>query len=553
MINWIHIKNLALVKEVNIDFSNDFNVISGETGAGKSVIMGAIGLLLGDRADKNSIRSGEKRCEISSQIKIPDYLINEISISLENKGIEFDSEEGLITIKRVITTSNSKNFINDTSVTLNSLKDLGSQLIDIHGANEHQSLIKQKKQLDILDNYAKTANGLMELKNINNELKDLLKEREELEKNIPNPAEAEHLKFVISDIKKINPEENEDFDLGEKHKVVSNSKDLILDATNSKEIIDGNEGSICDQMRELHSMIANIANLDEKGGKVLLEQSDTIFEQLQELSYDIEKYSDNLDVDEEALFNLEERLSEIQGLKRRYGSNLENVFIVLEDAELRYSQFQNSCDMRNEFDNKEKNILNKLNKQAEKISKKRKKASAKFAKEVTDELKKLGFLKSEFKIDFQETEINTTGMDKIDFLFSANPGVPPAPLRNIASSGEMSRIMLALKTVLADSDTIPVLIFDEIDVNIGGETAGVVGAELKKLANNHQVLSISHLPQVAANADAHFLVEKSVTNNETTTQIYQLDEKGKINEISRMLGGSKAATEHAISLLKQGT
>ncbi len=549
MINWIHIKNLALVKEVNIDFSSDFNVISGETGAGKSVIMGAIGLLLGDRADKNSIRSGEKRCEISSEIKISDYLVNDIALILDDKGIEFDSEEKLITIKRVITTSSSKNFINDTSVTLNTLKNLGTQLIDIHGANEHQSLIKQKKQLDILDNFAKIANELLELKNINSELKVLRKEREELEKNVPNPAEAEHLKFVISDIKKINPEENEDFKLGEKHKIISNSKDLMLDATSSKEIIDGDDGSICELMRKLHSMIANIANLDEKGGAVLLEQSDTIFEQLQELSYDIEKYSTNLDLDEEALFNLEERLAEIQTIKRRYGSSLESVFIVLKDAELRYSQFQNSCDIRNEFEQKEKNILEKLKKQANKISQIRKTASAKFAKEVTAELKKLGFLKSEFSIDFKETEINASGFDKIDFLFSANPGIPPAPLRNIASSGEMSRIMLALKTVLADSDTIPVLIFDEIDVNIGGETAGVVGAELKKLANNHQVLSISHLPQVAANADSHFLVEKNVKNDVTTTQIYQLDNQGRINEISRMLGGGKAATEHAVSLL----
>ena len=268
------------------------------------------------------------------------------------------------------------------------------------------------------------------------------------------------------------------------------------------------------------------------------------------MSYEIENYGSNVELDEEGFRDLENRLTDLQTLKRRYGPSLERVLLECEKAQERLLVYSDAEKLRQEFDKKEDELFKKLKTVAQELSKKRKKSAKDFCRQVEAKLKVLGFLQSEMDIAFSETEPSERGMDRIEFLFSANPGEKIQPLRNIASSGEISRVMLALKTVLADADTIPVLIFDEIDVNIGGETANQVGKELRNLASNRQILCISHLAQVAACGQRHYAVMKKVNSGRTTSTIKHLDTDGRVAEITRMLGASKAAQAHARELLK---
>jgi DNA repair protein RecN (Recombination protein N) len=311
------------------------------------------------------------------------------------------------------------------------------------------------------------------------------------------------------------------------------------------------ENSISDRLGDIYRDLQEIEKIAPEKGSDLLSSCDQMVQLARDLALDIENFAGNIELDEREFLELEERLSSLQTLKRRYGPTLEQVFDVMEDTRKRLEQFKNSEELRERFEHREKELGAKLEAAAAELTGKRMKASAKFAKEVKAELNKLGFLKCEFEVEFSRVEPGQNGADKIDFIFSANPGERSQPLRNIASSGEMSRVMLALKTVLAGADSIPILLFDEIDVNIGGETASVVGEELKKLATSHQVLCISHLAQVAASADNHYRVEKSVSKGRTSTGITLLDKKARAQELGRMLGGTSGALTHAKELLKK--
>ncbi len=551
MINWLQIKNLALVDNLEIDFGSKLNIVTGETGAGKSIIMSAIALILGGRADKNSIRTGEKSCEIVSSFSIPKNLLKEISDILETVGCAFEDDSNELIIKRIFTLKTSKIYLNDKIITLSTLKNLGDLLVDMHGANEHQSLIKESVQLNFLDKYAKTNQEILDYNKLFQELKDIQKEKSEFLANIPNPVELDHFKFIISEIDKVAPQKNEDDELIAKHKIIANSKQIAEIIMHSSQIIEENDSSIIDNLRTLFCNVQELSKFDDKFKKIE-ELLNITIESVQEISYDIARYADDLELDESAFNELEERLSAIQTIKRRYGPTLEQVFATYADAELRIVQFENSQDMKISLDAKEKSAQIAIEKTAVILSKKRKKMAILFEKDVVNELHKLGFLKSDFKISFKKSELGKLGYDKIDYLFSPNPGEELRLLKKIASSGEISRVMLALKTILAESDTIPILIFDEIDANIGGETASIVGSELKQLAKNHQILCISHLPQVASKGDVHFLVQKEVIDNKTYTKMIELDKKQKQQEISRMLGGGSAAFAHAADLVKKG-
>jgi len=550
MLNWIRIKNLALVEEEDIEFYPGFNVVTGETGAGKSVIIGTMGLLLGERADKGMIRTGADRCEISASVTIEERVQSAIYSILSDAGITYDPNEPELFLRRVITQSSTRNFINDTATTLQTLKSIGENLIDIHGANEHQSLVKQGKQLDLLDRYGSLDAGKVECARICEAIKEVRRKRDELNKELASPIEAEHLRLVVEEIENVDPQPDEDKELSAKHAVAANSKQVLEIASGSVNLLNESENSVVDMLAELHRNLQQLEKIDSESASVLVEQCDNLVEGVRELAFDIERYSNSTELDEASFFELEERLSALQTLKRRYGPYMENVFESLEDAKIKLKQFESSEEIRSLLDEEETQLTRDLNAAAAELSKKRKKAAAQFDTNVRAELVKLGFLQADFTIEFTKVDPTSNGCDKIDFFFSPNPGERPQPLRQIASSGEMSRIMLALKTVLAEADSVPILVFDEIDVNIGGETAIKVGEGLKKLAQSHQILCISHLPQVASQADRHYLVEKSVSDNRTTTYIKTLSSSEQADEIARMLGGGEAALNHAKDLLK---
>jgi DNA repair protein RecN (Recombination protein N) len=302
-------------------------------------------------------------------------------------------------------------------------------------------------------------------------------------------------------------------------------------------------------LAKVNRIILEIEKNDPEKGGEMLQACDQISELLRDLAGRIEDYSRRVELDEQEFMELEARLSAIQTLKRRYGPSLDNVLENLESARQRLELFSNAEKRRQEFDAEEQLLRNKLRKSAEKLSAARKQSAAAFRQKVIAKLKLLGFMRSALDISFTETEPGEKGMDRIDFMFSANPGEELQPLRNIASSGEISRVMLALKTVLADADSLPILVFDEIDVNIGGETANQVGIELKALGQKHQVLCISHLAQVAAQSDAHYRVQKEVVGNRTCSRIACLDDAARVKELGRMLGGSQAAIAHAKELI----
>ena len=549
MLNWLKIKNMALIEALDVEFGKGFNVITGETGAGKSILLGTIALLLGGRADKGVIRSGTERCELAAGITVKNNVQNGLLSALEQADIPFESEFCEIQLRRVIGKTSNRNYINDTPVTLQTLKNIGNFLVDIHAANEHQSLLSRGTQLDILDRFGKLDKLTSECRDLYKELNALRIERDKTFADMPSSIEAEHLKMVVEEIEKISPEPDEDEKLNVKHSLAANSKTILELSSRAAMNLCDSEESIVDKLGEVYRDIQELAHIDSVKAEPLLTACDQIVEQVRDLSYEIENYGSNIELDEQGFLDLENRLTDLQTIKRRYGPSLERVLLECEKAQGRLLVYSDAEKLRQEFQKKEDALFAKLKTVAQKLSKERKKAGKGFCRQVESKLKVLGFLQAELDISFSEIEVTECGMDRIEFLFSANPGEKIQPLRNIASSGEISRVMLALKTVLADADTIPVLIFDEIDVNIGGETANQVGKELLNLASDRQILCISHLAQVAACGQQHYAVVKNVDGGRTTSTIKCLDVENRTAEIARMLGASKAAQAHAKELL----
>jgi len=547
MIENLKIKNFALIDELHMNFSSGFNVITGETGAGKTIIMQAINLLMGERASKEILRNESSQCEICAEIKLTEKISKKLSFLKE---IGVLCEENYLILRRIITQSSSKNYINDYPVSLQTLKMLGEILIDTHGPHEHQSLLKQSIQLELLDSYANLNELCEKTANLYQVWNDAIKEKELFEKDIPDSREEEFLKHTVNEIKTAELRENEEEEILVKHKILTNAQDIILAVNNSVKILSDSEESILEKIFELNKILAIIEKSDNNKATEFFQDIDSIRTKVTDLTYKLSTYAEKLELDEGELAQIEERLRIINSLKRKYGNDIRSILKIAEDAEKRLEKIKNTTILREKLSAKIAKAKEEFEKSANELRKRRKSASVSFVKSIEKELEKLGFLKSKFSVEFYETEPKATGFDKIDFMFSANPGEPLKPLRNIASSGEISRVMLALKTVLASADSIPILIFDEIDSNIGGTTAATVGKELAKLAKTHQLICISHLPQVASEAETHFTVKKVSKDNKTFTKIEEVSGEKRIAEIARMLGGTSAASAHAKELLQ---
>lgn len=550
MIEWLKIKNLALVQDAEIDLGKGLNIISGETGAGKSVIISAISILFGERADKNVIRTGENKCELSAGINIPKYLLPRINPILEANSIELNPT-GELAFRRVLTQSSSRSFINDTSVTLDTLSSIADFLLDFHGPEEHHSLLNNNNLLSLIDSYGECQKKRKEVETIYTEIKSLEKELGEIEKDLPNPSETEYLRHLISDISKVEPKPNEDFELYSRYKIVSNSKSLIESANDARYLLYDSENSVHNGIASVIRKLSDAEKIDERNIAKFSESLGQISSLVKDLNYDIEDYASKIELDEGGFLELENRLGAISNLKKKYGPAMEDVILAKEKAQKKLDLIDNFAFVKGRLNSSLNEKTKSFLSVATELSKLRKKAGGKFAEETAGKLKTLGFLNANLIISFSDTTISSSGIDKLEVLFSANKGEKLAPLKSVASSGELSRIMLAIKTVLSNSDLIPILIFDEIDANIGGEVANEVGTELKKLGKEHQVICISHLAQVASFADYHFLVRKEVKNERTFTEISLLSDSNKVKELSRMLGGGKAAVAHASDMLKK--
>jgi len=552
MLKWMKLRNLALVEEAEAEFGAGFNVITGETGAGKSVIMGAVSLLMGARADHSAIRAGADRCEISAEFQIPDYARETVSAILEAEAAEpEDLSEGLL-IRRVITKTGSRNFINGSPVTLPVLHRLGECLIDVHAANATQSLLKSSEQLAVLDRFGKLAEWKEKTKTGWETLSGIRKEKEEFLASMPSAEETERLRRDASEIRNAGPEPGEDDVLSKRHALASHARTVIELAYRAGEALTGDaENSVSSVLGDIRRMLLDLERVDPESGPLFLEQMEDISEKVSSLSASLASRAAEVDIDEAEFQAMEERMRVLQTLKRRYGPGLDDVLAHLDELEKRIGMYDDAALLREQFEKRENEALALWRKAAEALSAKRKEAAKKLVDSLVAETAKLGFLRAGFDISFAEAPGGPGGMDRIEILFSANPGTPLRPLRDTASSGEIARVMLAVKTVLAEADTIPILIFDEIDANIGGETAARVGGELAKLGKHKQVICISHLAQAARCAETHFLVSKTPEEGTARTRIRRLEPKERLSEIARMLGGGKAALEHAKELLKK--
>lgn len=550
MLTTLRIKNLALVSDLTLELQPGCNVITGETGAGKSVILGALNLVLGQRADRSLIRSGSDSCSVEAVLDVV-KLRAPLKSFLDENGLE-PCEDGQLVLKRTFTSAGTnRQFVNGSATTLNTLAELGEWLVDMHGPHDHQSLLHPAKQLAILDAFG----GLESLRA---QFGELVSQRARLEEQksaliVDEKTYAQQLdllRFQVQEIEAARLQPDEEEALTQEHNRASNAARLLQLSQAALDVLSESENSLLTQagvigrtLQELHRVDAGAAGLVE-----LHEQGVSV---LRDLQAELSRYADKVDVDPARLAELDERLNLIHTLKRKYGANLAEVIAFGAEAKQKLHALESRDAELARLNAALTKLDVELKKVGNKLTAERKKVIPQLAKAAAKQLADLGFKQSKFDVALTASEVSASGFDAVEFQFSPNVGEPLKPLRAIASSGEMARVMLALKTVLAAQDEIPVLVFDEVDANVGGETANAVGEKMKQIAAKRQVLCITHLPQVAAPADAHYVVTKQVKDGRTISEITLLDKKSRVTELARMLGGqSDAARKHAEALLR---
>ena len=551
MLSTLRIRNLALVADLTLELSPGFNAVTGETGAGKSVILGAVNLLLGQRADRSLIRTGTDACTVEASFQVP-ALKAAVESFLSENGLE-PTEDGQLILKRSFSAAGTnRQFVNGSPTTLATLAALGELLVDLHGPHEHQSLLQPAKQLSILDAFGGlTANR--------DSLAELLRQRNTLRSEkaaliVDERTYAQQLdllRFQVREITEANLRADEETEVEAEFTRATHSSRLLSLAQNSLAALSESDDSVLAQLSSVGKSLHELRRIDATGAE-LAELHEQGIATLQELQSRLARYADRIEIEPERLNELEERLSLIHSLKRKYGNTLTEVLAFADEARSRLNALESRDAEVARLDRAIHEADSHLAVAAKTLGTARRKLIPKLSKAVAKELAGLGFPQSSFDIRLTDApDLTASGSDLCEFLFAPNPGEPARPLRAIASSGELARVMLALKTVLAAEDAVPVLIFDEVDANIGGETARAVGQRMRRIAQRHQVLCITHLAPVAAAGDAHYVVTKELVSGRAESRIRKLESDERVDELARMLGGaSTAARRHAEELLK---
>jgi DNA repair protein RecN (Recombination protein N) len=564
MLTTLRIKNLALVPDLTLELQPGCNVITGETGAGKSIIIGALNLVLGERADRSLIRSGSDSCSVEAIFDVA-KLKSPLKSFLDENGIE-PCEDHQLVLKRTFTSAGTnRQFVNGSATTLNVLATIGEWLVDMHGPHDHQSLLHPAKQLVILDAFGglekerAAFGGLVRRRGaIEAEKSTLIVDERTYAQQL------DLLRFQAREISNARLQPGEDVEVEEKFNRASNAAKLLELSQSALDALGENENSLLTQAGMIGRTLLELQRVDA-GAANLLELHAQAAGTWRELQAELSRYAEKVDVDPAQLQQLEARLDLLHSLKRKYGATLAEVIAFGEDAQTKLSALESRDAELARLNGELERVDAERLSVGRKLSAARKKVIPQLAKAVGKQLADLGFKQSKFDVAISEVGSSrcddraaqravpaaSTGLDEIEFQFAPNLGEPAKPLRAIASSGEMARVMLALKTVLAAEDGIPVLIFDEVDANVGGETANAVGEKMKQIAAKRQVLCITHLPQVAAPADAHYVVTKQIKDGRTISAIALLSKKERVTELARMLGGqTEAARKHAEALLK---
>jgi len=553
MLSSLRIKNLALVEDLEWNLSPGFTAVTGETGSGKSIIIGALKLLLGERADKSLIRAEAESCAAEASFRLPDTAL--LDARLAELGIDPCADSELI-LKRVFSRAGAnKQFINCCATTLSILKEVGDRLVDLHGPHEHQSLLSSEKQLDLLDSFAGAADLREEYQKEFRALARLTTGQQKLSTDeAALEREIDLLKHQVTEIEAAGLQPDEGETLLARYTLASNGRRLAdLSAQILQRLAEADD-AILNRLGELRKLFRDLEKLDPASSGLAESQARAVSE-LEEVASRLGSYAGQLDLDPGQLAQLEERVNLVETLKRKYGGSIQAAIQFGQTAAARMRQIESRGDELIRLEGEIDSTRRKLRQTGERLGKKRKEAAPALAKDVAGQLRDLGFKKSGFDIVLSPLEKpGATGLQSVEFLFTPNPGEPPMPLKAIASSGEISRVMLAVKSSLAKQDSIPLLVFDEIDANVGGEIARSVGARMLALGAAHQVLCITHLPQVAGMADSQFVVTKAFEKNRTVSRLAEVAGQGRVEEIARMLGGkSDSALAHAQTLLSTRT
>lgn len=546
----LYVKNLALIEETEVEFSPGLNIITGETGAGKSLLLGSINLVLGAKADKDLIRKG-------TEYALVELCFKEDSVPVRNKleELELPNEEDVITLTRRITPAKSISRINGETVSAKQLKEIAELLLDIHGQHEHQSLLNKRKHLEILDAYAgdevlQALSGIKALYLERNRIKAEMEaaEMDEAERK----RELELLRFELQEIETAHIQIGEDEELENRYRKMANSQKIGMALNAAYLCTDSDEGAaagIGRACRELNSVTGYDEDLEPLCGQIA-----EIEALLNDFNRDLADYISDMEFDEAEFGQTRTRLDQLNHLKEKYGKTLTAVLEYGKQIEEKIEKLLDYESYMESLHNKYGEAEKALYASCEAVSDVRKKYALKLSDMLTDALEELNFLTVAFKVKIERKEVSADGFDDVEFLISTNPGEECKPLVQVASGGELSRIMLGIKTLLADKDAVDTLIFDEIDAGISGKTAWKVSEKLGELSKAHQVLCITHLPQIAAMADTHFVIEKQTDGNTTVTTMEKLTEQGIMEELARLLGSdglSEAALVNAKDLKGQ--
>jgi DNA repair protein RecN (Recombination protein N) len=565
MLKELNIKNFAIIDQLRVEFTAGLNVFTGETGAGKSIVVDALNLALGERASADLIRTGCQEAVVEAAFELNGRATKEVKDLLGEQGIEMESGEDLI-IRRVLAASGkNKVYINGSLANLATLSALGATLADIHGQHEHQSLLSLERQMEMLDSFG-SLDGLREtLFQAYRRLQDIRKELTELEAGERDRAQREDmLRFQKNEIESSQLKPGEDEELASEQKILANSEKIAGLSRAADEALYTSDHAALTELKKAVTNLREIASIDSRLVPVL-ELCEAGRAQIEEAAREVSAYAEKVEFDPDRLEQIGDRLDLIQKLKKKYGGSIDEVIAFGEKAAAELERMERSTEEIARLQKEVQTIKSGLTSQAQQLTKKRGSAARDLEKKVEAELTHLGMKKTVFTVRIAQEpgddtldgyKLGPRGADRVEFLISPNPGEEPKPLARTASGGELSRIMLALKTILVEGDPIPTLVFDEVDAGIGGAVAEEVGKKLKRVAAKRQVFCITHLPQIASMAASHYGVSKSVKKDRTSTEVRLLDKQERVDEIARMLGGktiTDATITHAREMIARGT
>lgn len=564
MLQRLQIQNVAIIDKVEIELGEGLNVLTGETGAGKSIIIDSIKAILGERLSKDLIRAGKDKAVVEAVFVVEDDRLKEF---FDEFGIEAE-EDGTLIISREFTLGGKNNCrINGKMATVSMLKSIGEVLIDIHGQHDNQSLLRTDSHIDLLDSFGDDS-----IRRLKDEFSEKLAQYREIKNKLkllsgdPNDRERkiDYLKFQIDEIKKAKLKTKEEEELDKQRIILKNSEKIIAALSCAYETLgigSKTEKSASDNIGEAMSVISEISKFDQRYADLSKRLESLSFE-LEDIIAEIRSSRDEIDYDQETLDQIEERLDLIFKLKKKYGDSIEKIKEYMENAQKELDEILNNEELVNRLRDELAKVDEELFKLAKDISSKRIAAASLLEEKIGYELNDLEMKNARLKvvIDFDENadengerRYNQNGLDRVEFLISTNPGEPLKPLAKIASGGEMSRIMLAIKTILANVDKIPTLIFDEIDIGISGKAAQKVGEKMSFISRNHQVISVTHLAQIACMADHNFYIEKSANADSTSTTVRRLNDTEVKTEVARIIGGaniSDITIKHAEEMIE---